>query len=108
MLKTLILLVGLVAIVILPVKYAAEKFEASRTSTGAVLFAVIFKACSAYALEEMISRQWISLPLSIVVGSIIFSLILGTTFFRGLAISVVASIIMFISIVLLAGALMAI
>ena len=98
-----VLLVALVAIILLPVKVAASILGANNTGLGSVLLAVFLHTCLSIAVQKMVSGQLLHVLLSFAGGSVIFALILGTTMLRGFAISILASVITLIALLLLAG-----
>ncbi len=97
-----ILTVALVA----PVMIGARVVGARNTGFGSALLAVIIIAACSAAIDGLVGNDIVSFVVTAVVGAAVLSGILGTSFFRGLAISVIAAIIQVVVLLVFAGALL--
>jgi hypothetical protein len=97
------MLFALVAVLVLPVMLAARMVGAERTSFGAALLAVFLQACLSILLQLFAHNPIFLVGVTIVGGCAIYAFALDTSLLKGLVISVLATIIAFFVVLLLAG-----
>ncbi len=97
------MLFALVAALLLPVMLAARMVGAGRTGFGSALLAVFLQACLSALLQAFSSNPIFAIGVTIVGGSAIYAFALDTSLLKGLVVSVLATIIAFFVILLLAG-----
>jgi len=108
MLAVLATLVVLALILVVPVMIGARMVGADKTNFGAALFAVFMSVAAGATIQLFGLSGFIAFVLSAVVGAFLLAAILGTTFWRGMAVSVVAGAIqMLVFAVFLGGMLVA-
>ena len=88
MMQIVVVLIVGVCIAVLPVMLAAKMVNAERTTFGASLLAVILQAIFSAALQRLEASHIAVLAIDVVGGSIIFSVVLGTTILRGFIIGI--------------------
>jgi hypothetical protein len=93
MLQILLLLAVCIAVLTLPVMFAARMVGAKNTGFGSALMAIILQSFLFPFAGMLISNQWGILAVAVIVGSAIYSSILGTTFPKGFLIGLIASMI---------------
>ena len=103
MTQIIIIFAILVAILVLPVMFAARMVGAGNTGFGAALFAVILQLILSGLLENFTSNQFITVAIAVIGGSAIYTITLDTTLLKGILISIISVVIAFVVIVLLAG-----
>ena len=97
-----VLIVG-VCIAVLPVMFAAKMVNAERATFGASLLAVILQAIFSAFLQRLEASHLVALAVDVVGGSIIFSVVLGTTILRGFVIGILVLVITVVVVFLLAS-----
>lgn len=103
MTQLILMFAALVAVLVLPVMFAARMVGAERTGFGAAFIAVILQIVLSGLVEQFATNQLIAVVIAIIGGSAIYSFTLSTTLLKGLFISIIATIIAVVAIVLLAG-----
>ena len=106
--QLILIFAALVAILVLPVTFAARIIGAERTGFGAALFAVILQTVLSSFVEKLSVDPLIAIAIAIIGGSAVYSFTLGTTLLKGFLISVLATVIAMIAIVLLASSFAAV
>jgi hypothetical protein len=101
----LIMLAILVCVTVVPVMVGARLVGAERTGFGASLLAVIVLAAIGAAVGAFVDNKLAQGVVSAVLGAFLLAGILGTTFWRGLAVSLIAAVVQIVALVLFAGAL---
>ena len=83
----------------------ARVVNARNTGFGSALLAVVVLAAISAAADGIVGNSLVSVIAVAVLGAMVLAAILGTTFLRGLAVSVIAAIIQVGVMLLLAGML---
>ncbi|MEM1262930.1 MAG: hypothetical protein AAGH76_11085 [Pseudomonadota bacterium] len=96
-------LIVLAVIIALPVMLAARMFGAANTGFGSALLAVFLAFLVSVVIDAFLGDGLIGFFVSGAIGALIYANILGTTFWRGLGISVVSTIILIGALIVLAG-----
>jgi hypothetical protein len=96
----------LVIVLVVPVMIGARIVKARNTGFGAALLAVIILALISAGIDRAIANDIVALLLSTAAGALVLSMILGTSFLRGLAVSVFAAILQLVVMLLFAGAIL--
>jgi hypothetical protein len=99
---TILLLVGLT---VLPVMIGARMVKAQNTGFGSALLAIIALAALSAAIDHFVESEVVAFIAAIAGGAILLAVVLGTTFLRGLAVSVIVVAIQFAILLALAGGL---
>ena len=94
----------IIAITVAPVMFAARLVGAKNTGFGAAFLAVVLLGLLSAVIDKFFAgqSQTMTFAASSILGAAILSAVIGTTFFRGLAISVIATIVQIIVIVAIA------
>lgn len=96
-LKVVFLLAVLVALLIAPVMYTARALGAQRTTIGPVLGSLVLQVILSKLLNALhFGGMFVHFILALAGGALIYQLVLETTFLKGLAISLISGVIMFI------------
>lgn len=103
MIRLIIAVLVVFLVVIYPVMLAARMVGAARTGPGSAVFAVLLQAIFGVLVQLAIPIPLLQGITAVVIGSVIYSLILQTTIFRGFAISVIAVVIGVLGLLLFAG-----
>ena len=103
MLQFIFILTALIAVLIFPVMLAARMVGAERTGFGSALLAVFLQACLSALLQAFSSNPVFSIGVAVVGGSAIYAFSLGTSLLKGFVISVLATIIALVVLVIFAG-----
>jgi len=96
-----VLAVALVA----PIMIGARLVGARNSGFGSALLAVVILAALSAGIDGLVTDDLVAFASMAVIGAMVLESILGTTFLRGLAVSVIAATIQFGVILLVAGAL---
>ena len=91
------------AVLVVPVMIGARMVGARNRTFGPALLAVILMSIASVAIDENISNDIVAFAAMLVVGAIVLSTVLGTTFLRGVAISMIATVIQLVAILVIAG-----
>ena len=100
----LISFVVLVVVLVVPVMLGARLVNARNKGFGSALLAVLVLAALSAVINGAVATSLVAVFAMAILGAMALAGILGTTFLRGLAVSVIASIIQFGVILLLAMA----
>lgn len=100
-------IVILIAVLVVPVMIGARVVDARNKGFGSALLAVVIMALLGSLVSAMVPNEVIGFVVNLALGAAILAGVLGTTFLRGLAISVIATIIQVAVVVLFLGAYMA-
>jgi hypothetical protein len=103
MLQLILMFAALVAVLVFPVMFAARMVGAERTAFGSALLAVILQIVLSGLVEQFAPDQLIAVVIAIIGGSAIYSFTLSTTLLKGFLISIIATAIAVVAIVLLAS-----
>ena len=104
----LILFLVLAVVLVAPVMLGARMVNARNRGFGSALLAVLVLAALSAVINGAVSNDLVAIFAMIILGAVALASILGTTFLRGLAVSVIASIIQFGVVFLLAFAVVGI
>ncbi|HEU4669800.1 MAG TPA: hypothetical protein VFR91_03800 [Dyella sp.] len=97
MLKVILLLAALVALLIAPVMYTARALGAQRTTIGPVLGSLVLQVILSRMLDVLhFGGMFVHFVLALAGGALIYQLVLETTFLKGVAISLISSVIMLV------------
>ena len=96
----------LAVVLVIPIMIGARLVGARNTGFGSALLAVVIVAGLSAVIDSTITSDVVAFVAAAVVGAFVLSGILGTTFFRGLAVSVIAAIIQVVVMLLFAGAIL--
>ena len=105
MFTVLLVLAVLVAILTFPIMFAARLVGAEKTGFGAALLSVFLLTVLSTTISHMISNQFLGFLIGAAGGALIFSMTLGTTFWKGLIVSIIFNVLVFICMILMAGML---
>ncbi len=101
---TFIVLFAVVAVVlVVPVMIGARMVGAKNTGFGSAFLAVIILAFFSSAIDALVVDDVLAVLAAVIFGTFVLAWILGTTFFRALAVSVIATIIQAVAIIALAA-----
>jgi len=100
--EVLILFVVLVVVLVVPVMLGAKFVNARNTGFGSALLAVLVLSALSAVINGSVANSLVAIFSMAILGALALAGILGTTFLRGLAVSVIATIIQFGVIFLLA------
>jgi hypothetical protein len=92
-LEILILFAALAVALVVPVMFGARLVGARNTGFGSALIAVVILAVVSAVIEGFVANDLLAIVAMAAIGAMVLAGILGTTFLRGLAISVIATII---------------
>ena len=96
----------LAVVLVVPIMIGARVVRARNTGFGSALLAVVIIAAFSAATDSFLANDIVAFVATAVFGAFVLSGILGTTFFRGLAVSAIAAIIQVVVMLLFAGALL--
>ena len=100
--EILIVFAVLAVALVVPVMFGARLVGARKTGFGSALFAVVILAALSAVIDGFVANDLVAIVAMAAIGAMVLAGILGTTFLRGLAISVIATIIQMGVILLLA------
>lgn len=102
----MLLLISLVwfALAVVPIMYTARALGAENTGLGTVLFAVVMQYLLSMAVKLGVSSPLLAMPINFLIGSGIYTFVLGTSYRQGMIISVVGTVSLLIGALVL-GAL---
>ena len=92
-------------IIVIPVMIGARIVGARNTGFGSALFAVIVLACVSIGVAKFFGNQLLGSIVSAAAGGFFLAGILGTSFWRGIAVSIIAVVVQAILFAVLAGAI---
>jgi hypothetical protein len=105
-LEILIVFAVLAVALVVPVMFGARLVGARNTGFGSALFAVVILAVLSAVIDGFVANDLVAIVAMAAIGAMVLAGILGTTFLRGLAISVIATIIQ-VGVVLLLAVVLA-
>lgn len=108
MLGVLVALVLLVLILVVPIMIGARMVGAEKTGFGTAVVAVILSVAVGAGIQMLGMNPFIAFVISAIVGAFLLAALLGTTFWRGMAVSVVAAVIQGIAFVVFLGGVLAV
>ncbi len=82
-----------ILVTVVPVMFAARIVRARRSHFFAALLAVILLVVVSILAEMYVPMPWLAALLTVVVSAALLAMVLGTTFLRGFAVSVLAFVI---------------
>ena len=91
----LILFAVFVVVLVVPVMLGARMVNARNKGFGSALLAVLVLAALSAVINGAVANGFVAIFAMAILGAMALAGILGTTFLRGLAVSVIASIIQF-------------
>ena len=100
--EILIVFAVLAVALVVPVMFGARLVGAKKTGFGSALLAVVVLAALSAVIDGFVTNDLVAIVAMAAIGAMVLAGILGTTFLRGLAISVIATIIQLGVVVLLA------
>ncbi len=100
----LIAILVLFAVAIVPIMIGARIVGARNTGVGAALLSVLLLTAISVACGRYVGSELLAFLISAIVGGLLMSVILGTTFWRALGVSVIAAAIQVAVVLLFAGA----
>jgi hypothetical protein len=101
--EIVIVVAAIVVALVVPIMIGARIVNARNTGFGSALLAVVILAVLSAAIDALVANDLLAFVAMAATGAMVLAGILGTTFFRGLAVSVIATIIQIGVILLLAG-----
>lgn len=101
MLQVLFVVVVLISLSVIPVMLAARLVGAGKTGFGSALLAVFLQTGLSAITREFVDSLLLAVIVAVVFGSAIYAFTLDTTWFGGLAISILTIVIGIIAIFLL-------
>lgn len=96
----------LLGVTVIPVMIGARMVGAGNTGFGSALLAVIALTLISMGVDKFFGNQLLGYLVSAVAGGYILAGILRTSFWRGIAVSIITVVIQVIVFVVFAGALM--
>jgi len=102
----LLVLALLIAVAVVPIMIGARIVKAQHTGFGSALFAVILLSALSLVINKFITNQFLSFVASAAGGGFFLSFVLGTTFWRGIAVSIIAVALQVAFLVFFAGAIL--
>ncbi|KGI79239.1 hypothetical protein [Oleiagrimonas soli] len=103
--KLLLILALLLALTVVPVMIGARIVKAQNTGFGSALLAVILLAALGAAIDHFVPYAILAVLISALGGAAILAGVLNTTFLRGLAVSVIVTLIQFLALLLFMGSI---
>jgi hypothetical protein len=100
----LILFAVIAIVLVVPVMLGARIVNARNRGFGSALLAVLVLAALSAVINGAVPNALVATFAMAILGAVALASILGTTFLRGLAVSIIASIIQFGVVILLAMA----
>ena len=100
--EVLVLFAVLAVVLVVPVMFGARLVDARNKGFGSALLAVLVLAALSAVINGAVANDLVAIFAMAILGALALAGILGTTFLRGLAVSVIASIIQFGVVFLLA------
>ncbi len=97
----LLTLAAVIVIAVLPVKFAANFVGAERTGFGAVLLAVVLQFVLVTIARVLMPDGLAEILAALLVGSIVYAYALGTSVMKGFIISIIATVIAVIAVIML-------
>jgi hypothetical protein len=95
----------LIGMTIIPVMVGARVVGAQNTGFGSALFAVILLAALSIGIDMFVGNPIVAFLASAAGGGFLLAGILGTSFLRGIAVSLIAVAVQVLVIVVFAGAM---
>ena len=95
----------LLGVTVVPVMIGARIVGAKNTGFGSALLAVIILAAVSIGIDRYFGNQLLGYIASAAAGGFFLAGILGTTFWRGIAVSIITVVVQAIIVVVFAGAL---
>ncbi len=96
----------IVVILVVPVMIGAKVVDARNRTFGYALLAVVIMTIVSMGVSAMIGNEILALVISTAIGAAVIAGVMGTTFLRGLAVSIIAAVIQFLIALLVFGAIM--
>lgn len=90
-------------VLVVPIMIGARIVDARNTGFGHALLAVVILAAVSVTIDVLVANYLVAFVATAAIGAMVLAGVLGTTFFRGLAVSVIATIIQAVVIIVLAG-----
>lgn len=106
MLAFLLGLAVIVCVTVVPVMVGARMVRAEHTGFWRCVLAVVILAMLGVGVGSFVDNRIASGLITALIGAFFLAGILGTTYLRGLAISLIAAVVQVVVLVLLAGALL--
>ena len=94
-------LVAVIAVAVLPVMLAARVVGAERTGFGSALLAVVLQFVLTAIVKLLLPEGLAAIVASILIGSVIYAYALGTSVMKGFVVSIVATVIAVVAVVML-------
>lgn len=91
---------------VVPIMIGARIVNAKNTGFGSALLAVVIYAVASAAIDGVVDNEILAFLLTAGVGAFVLSFVLGTTFLRGLAVSIFATVVQVVVVLLFAGVLL--
>ena len=91
-------------VLVVPIMIGARLVDARNTGFGSALLAVVVLAVISAAIDGFVADDLVAFIATAAIGAMVLAGVLGTTFFRGLAISVIAAIIQIVVMIVFAAA----
>jgi hypothetical protein len=95
----------LIAVTVVPIMVGARVVGAKNTGFGSALIAVVVLAALSFGVAKFIQNPILAFVVSAAGGGVFLSAILGTSFWRGIAVSVIAVAVQIAVLVMFAGAI---
>ena len=92
----------MVVVLVVPVMVGARLVNARNRGFGSALLAVLVLAALSAVINGAVADEFVAIFAMAILGALALAGILGTTFLRGLAVSIIATVIQFGVILLLA------
>lgn len=99
-----IVLAILIAVAVVPIMVGARIVNARNSGFGSALIAVLLLSALSFAIAKYVPNQTLAFLASAAGGGLVLAGVLDTTFWRGMAVSVIAVVVQFVMLVLFAGA----
>jgi hypothetical protein len=101
----LLILTVAIAILVVPIMIAARLVGAEKTSFGSCLLTAFMMSVVSNLTDGMLQDKLLSFIVNTLLGAIVVMFVLDTSFLKGLCVSILATAIVFVVMLALAGTL---
>ena len=96
----------ILAVTVVPVMIGARMVGARNTGLGSALLAILLLAMLSVATKVFVPNHLAAFVVYALAGAAVLAVTLGTTFWRGLAVSVIIAVIQLIVMIMFVGAML--
>lgn len=83
----------LAVVLVVPIMIGARLVNARNTGFGSALLAVVILAALSALIDGFVGDDFVAVVAMVAIGAMVLAGVLGTTFLRGLVVSLIASVI---------------